>query len=101
MNELSDAIVGSYDPALVFLSILIALLASYTALDVAGRVSEASGKAYAGWLLGGGLVLGAGIWSMHFVGMLALKLPVPASYDAALTIASLLIAIAAAGCALF
>jgi NO-binding membrane sensor protein with MHYT domain len=52
------------------------------------------------WLLGGALAMGFGIWSMHFVAMLAFSLPVPLAYDPAITMASLVIAIATSGTAL-
>ncbi len=58
---------GSYSPLLVFLSVVVASAASYTALDLAGRLSSVTGRARLAWLLGGSLALGVGIWSMHFV----------------------------------
>ncbi len=87
---------GSYNPLFVVLSVLVAMLASFTALDMAARVSASrhSGAAV-GWLLAGGIAMGAGIWSMHFVGMLAFRLPIPLGYDLGLTVESLLVAIAA------
>jgi NO-binding membrane sensor protein with MHYT domain len=72
---------GSYDPLFVVLSVLIASLASYAALDLAGRVRSAGGKTRFGWLTGGATVMGLGIWSMHFVAMLAFHLPVPIAYE--------------------
>ena len=65
-----------YDYLLVALSIGIAICAAYSALDLAGRTSTARGRAYLAWLLGGGTAMGLGIWSMHYIGMLALTLPV-------------------------
>src|SRR2546425_8066877 len=67
---------GIYDLRLVALSVVVAAIASYAALDLAGRVSTSKGKASAAWLLGGALAMGTGIWSMHFIGMLAFNLPV-------------------------
>lgn len=73
---------GSYNPLLVTLSVVVAILASFTALDMAARVSAApSRRAALPWLLAGGIAMGAGIWSMHFVGMLAFRLPMPLGYD--------------------
>jgi PAS domain S-box-containing protein len=92
---------GSYSPPLVFLSVVIASLASYTALDLAGRLSSAAGRPRLGWLLGSSLALGVGIWSMHFVGMLAFDLPIPVTYGVDLVLLSVLVAIAASGLALF
>ena len=66
---------GSHDLVLVALSILIAALASYTALDLATRMRAASGSASLGWLGAAAVAMGGGIWSMHFVAMLAFSLP--------------------------
>ena len=73
-------LIGSYNYALVALSVLIAMFASYAALDLAGRVTAASGWTRAVWLLGGAGAMGTGIWSMHYIGMLAFVLPVPLAY---------------------
>ncbi|HEY1498338.1 MAG TPA: EAL domain-containing protein [Acidobacteriaceae bacterium] len=85
---------GSYDLALVAVSLIIAVLASYTALDLASRVTAATGRAATWWLAGGSVAMGIGIWSMHFIGMLAFRLPMAMSYDPTVTFLSLLIAIA-------
>jgi diguanylate cyclase (GGDEF)-like protein len=92
---------GSYNTWLVFASLLVAILASYTALDMAGRVAAAQGRAARGWLIGGSIAMGIGIWSMHFLGMLAFNLPIPMGYDPAITFLSLLIAIASSAFALW
>lgn len=94
-------IATSYNPILVAISIVIACLASYTALDLAGRVSEARERSRLVWLFYGSLAMGIGIWSMHFVGMLAFRIPIEVAYDAPLVAASALIAIAAAFIALY
>ncbi len=94
-------LVGSYNVWLVLASLLIAMLASYTALDMAGRVAETQGKSARWWLVGGSVAMGIGIWSMHFLGMLAFSLPVPMGYDPAITFLSLLIAIASSAFALW
>src|ERR1700737_5278048 len=73
-------LIGSYDYALVALSVLIAMFASYAALDLAGRVTAAGGWTRAVWLLGGASAMGTGIWSMHYIGMLAFTLPIPVAY---------------------
>jgi diguanylate cyclase len=91
---------GTYSPTLVTLSILTAMMASYIALDLAGRVTQSSGRAARLWLVGGAFAMGAGIWSMHFIGMLALSLPIRMLYDFELTIVSMLFAIAISGAAL-
>jgi diguanylate cyclase len=94
-------LVGSYNMWLVAASLLIAMVASYTALDMAGRVTETQGRAARWWLFGGSVAMGIGIWSMHFIGMLAFSLPVPMGYDAPITLLSLLIAIASSAFALW
>jgi diguanylate cyclase (GGDEF)-like protein len=93
--------VGVYDPELVFLSVVVAAIASYTALDLAGRVSESRGTSSWIWLLGGAFSMGTGIWAMHFIGMLAFHLPVPLAYDVPINVLSWLIAMLVSGVALF
>jgi len=90
-------VTGTYDPYLVALSILIACFASYTALDLSGHVAHAWGFTRRMWLVAAALTMGGGIWSMHFIGMLAFVLPMPMSYDIALTTLSLLVAIFVTG----
>ncbi len=74
-------IATSYDHWLVALSVLLAILASYAALDLAGRLTSSRGRMRLLWLSGGASAMGLGIWSMHYVGMLALRLPIPVEYD--------------------
>src|SRR4051794_13689157 len=88
-------IATAYDPALVSLSILIAVLASYTALDLGGRIRTAAGGTAAAWIAAASVAMGGGIWSMHFVAMLAFQMAMPVAFDAALTALSLVLAIAA------
>jgi PAS domain S-box-containing protein len=95
------ALATSYDYRLVGLSVLIAVLASYAALDLAGRVTAARRRARSSWLTGGSITMGLGIWAMHYVGMLALKLPVAVFYDWPTVLASLLAAMLASCVALF
>ena len=92
---------GTYSYWLVVLSVLVATLASYTALDLATRITAAKGRAAILWLLGGAFSMGTGIWSMHFIGMLAFRLPIPMGYDVPVTLLSMLIAIVVSGFALF
>jgi len=82
-----------YHHWLVLVSLLVAILASYTALTLALRIRVAGRSAAPAWLLGGGFAMGVGIWSMHFVGMLALSLPIEIGYDLTTTLLSLAIAI--------
>ncbi|MCD9023223.1 MHYT domain-containing protein [Cohnella silvisoli] len=92
---------GSYDTTLVLFSYIVAVVASYTVLDLAGRVSETSGRSRWLWLSFGAVAMGMGIWSMHFVGMLAFSLPVPVAYDLVIVLLSVLAAILASFIALF
>src|SRR5713101_7762365 len=93
--------VVSYDYRLVALSVFIAMLASYAALDLAGRVTSAQGGVRLLWLSGGATAMGIGIWSMHYIGMLAFRLPVPVEYDWPTVLVSLLAAVFASAVALF
>ena len=93
-------LIGSYNYALVALSVLIAMFASYAALDLAGRVTATGGWTRAVWLLGGAGAMGTGIWSMHYIGMLAFVLPVPVAYHWPTVLLSLLAAILASVVAL-
>jgi PAS domain S-box-containing protein len=88
-------LIGSYNYALVALSVLIAMFASYAALDLAGRVTAAGGWTRAVWLLGGASAMGTGIWSMHYIGMLAFILPIPVAYHWPTVLLSLFAAILA------
>ncbi len=101
MSALNAVMVGGYNPRLVALSVFIAIAASYAALDLAARVTSSHGRARWRWLIGGGTAMGIGIWSMHYVGMLAFLLPVPVEYDWPTVLASLIAAILASIVALF
>jgi PAS domain S-box-containing protein len=90
-----------YDLRLVALSVVIAVVAAYTALDLASRVTAALGRARTIWLTGGATALGVGIWSMHYVGMLAFKLPVPVHYHVPTALTSLVAAVLASAFALW
>ena len=94
--------VGTYDNLLIVFSVVVAILASYVALDLGSRVVASHGRIAARfWLTGGAFSMGTGIWSMHFIGMLAFRLPIPMSYDIPTTLLSLLIAVLASGFALY
>ena len=93
MAPMDAPLKGFYDQRLVALSVVIAICASYAALDLAGRVTAARGRARLAWLVGGATAMGLGIWSMHYIGMLAFSLPVPVAYDWPTVLVSLLAAI--------
>src|SRR5260370_12981083 len=101
MTDPNMAMVSSYDYRLVALSIIIAIFASYAALELAGRTTAARGRARLAWLVGGATAMGVGIWSMHYIGMLHFRLPVLVLCDLPTVILSLLAAIFAAAVALF
>jgi diguanylate cyclase (GGDEF)-like protein/PAS domain S-box-containing protein len=92
---------GTYDYRLVVLSIVLAVFAAYVTLDFAGRVAAVHRWARAFWLAGGAVSMGLGIWSMHYIGMLAFHLPVPVLYHYPTVIISLLAAVAASVIALY
>src|SRR5437764_1304769 len=83
---------GYYETPLVLISILVAIVASYSALSLAGRVTESRGRAVLAWTVGGAVAMGSGIWAMHFVRMLAFRLPIPIAFDPRVTMFSLLLA---------
>ena len=101
MPQDSLPLIGAYQPGLVALSVVVAVLASYAALDLAGRVTAARGQARLAWLAGGAVSMGVGIWSMHYTGMLAFRLPVPVRYDVGVVLLSLVAAVLASAVALF
>jgi NO-binding membrane sensor protein with MHYT domain/nitrogen-specific signal transduction histidine kinase/ActR/RegA family two-component response regulator len=90
-------VTGTYNPHLVALSILVAAFASYTALDLGARVAATQGVAPRVWLVAAAIAMGGGIWSMHFIAMLAFNMPISMSYDIGLTALSLVVAIFVTG----
>ncbi len=86
----------TWNPVLIVISFLVAFIASFVALDSAGKISDASRLAALFWRIAGGMTLGIGIWAMHFIGMLSMQMPVSMHYEVWLTLASLGIAILAA-----
>ena len=98
---LADSLPAGHTPGLVALSVLLATLAAHVALDLAGRTATSRGRGQRAWLVVGSLVMGAGIWSMHFVGMLAFSVHgIPIAYDVPLLILSIWVAIVASALAL-
>ena len=101
MTSASAALTGFYDYGEVARSALIAIAASYAALDLAGRVTSPGGRVRLAWLSGGAIAMGIGIGAMHFKGMLAFHLPVPVEYHWPTVLASLLVAVLASSVALY
>jgi diguanylate cyclase (GGDEF)-like protein len=91
---------SSYNFWLVALSVGVAVLVSYTALRLADMVAASDRPTTRMWLAAGAVAMGVGIWSMHFIGMLAFSLPVPLAYDIPTTLASLAISVVTSGFAL-
>ncbi|WHU88278.1 putative bifunctional diguanylate cyclase/phosphodiesterase [Pantoea agglomerans] len=85
----------TWDSVLICVSLIVVFIASFTALDTTGRVAVSRGWSARFWLLVGGIAMGIGVWSMHFIGMLAMMMPMMMRYDTRLTILSLLVAILA------
>lgn len=100
MNSLNP-ILGTYDYRLVALSIVIAIVASYVALDLVGRVTASRDASRFAWLTGGAWAMGSGIWAMHFTGMLAFRLPIQVYNHVPTVVLSLLAAIFASLMALY
>jgi len=89
-----------YDPAVVLMSYAIAAFAAYVALGFARRLYAQDRRMAPIWVFGGALVMGSGIWSMHFVGMLALALPIEVGYRPVTTFVSWLAGVATSAVAL-
>ncbi len=87
---------STYNPTLVSFSIFIAVIAAYTALELTERISV-RGKIKVGWLIGSSVMMGTGVWSMHFVGMLAYSIGIPVGYDLTTVIISWIPAVIASG----
>jgi len=87
---METALPSSYSFVLVFCSIFVSIVASYTTFLLTERIraSDDTAQHYM-WLVVGSVSLGCGIWAMHFLGMLAFKLPVPVAYDVQITVLSL------------
>lgn len=91
----------SFHYPLVVLSVLVAVFVSNTALSLFQRVAHYRGLQSRVWMFGGAGAMGCGIWSTHFVGMLALSLPIPLTYDITTTATSLIVAITSSFAALY
>ena len=93
-----SALPATYEPTLVTLSVVVAALAAYAALGLAERISAADKPlAKRSWLAVGAVTMGIGVWAMHFLGMLAFRLPVRVNYDVWVTLVSVAPAVLASG----
>lgn len=89
-----DFITSSYNLELLVLSFVVSVFGSFTALQLAIRIPMANRRALGFWVLAAGIALGGGgIWSMHFIGMLAMKTPFELQFDLAPTLLSFVIAV--------
>src|SRR5690349_11273684 len=99
--QMNTPVAASYQLAYVAISYAIAVLGAFVALNAAGRIRQADGSLHAGNTLAAGLALGGiGVWSMHFIGMLALQLGAASSYSMVETLVSLVAAVVATALAL-
>lgn len=93
--HIQDIFLNGLDYRLPLLSLFIVILASFATLHLAKRVAVSKGAAWSAWLSGGASAMGAGIWAMHYLGLKALGLSIPASYDVPVFLLSMLTAILA------
>lgn len=98
---MDDHVHGTYNLSLVLLSIVVSVFASYSALNIAERVVFHKGRSRTVWIVVGSCVMGLGIWSMHFIGMLAFHYSFEVRYDSLLVIVSMVLPICAAFVALW
>jgi signal transduction histidine kinase len=97
----NTVLIATSDLRLIVLSILIAVIGSYTALDISEQIAITQGSARRWWLLGSGLTLGLTIWAMHFTAILSHKLPIPIGYNFKIVLLSMLLTILASGLGFF
>ena len=96
------ALPSAYDPTLVTVSVLMASLAAYAALGLAGRIKAAENRRTKQlWLGAGATAMGIGIWAMHFIGMLAFRLPIVVAYNLGITLLSVAPAVVASSIVLY
>ncbi|MBM7693910.1 diguanylate cyclase (GGDEF)-like protein/PAS domain S-box-containing protein [Peribacillus deserti] len=96
-----EAVTSTYQGSIVFLSILIAVIASYAALDIGIQINKARKQARFIWLCTGSFIMGMGIWAMHFISMLAYHLSIPVTYNIPLVMISICPAIFSSGLAFY
>src|SRR6478736_8736814 len=90
-----------HDPYLVALSLVIAILGGYTGCGLAARIRGTPGVSRRALLAGAAAFLAVGIWTMHFVGVLAAPIPADTVYLVLPTIVSFLICALVVGVSLF
>ena len=100
MNSSDIVMVASHNHILVALSVAVSILAAYATIALVQRLRDARGRLWLAWLVGGAVADGISTWSMHYTGMLALRLPVPVSYDWPTVVLSFLVSVVGSGAAL-
>jgi diguanylate cyclase len=95
--QLEAMLIVTYDPLMVVASVIVAVMASFTGLRLASGLRRLNAGQRKLQIAKAAFALGGGIWSMHFVAMLALRLPIAIGYDALYTLGSVLIAILITG----
>ncbi len=99
--NVGDVLQARHDMAVVFASYVVSVLGSYAGLYHAQYMVGRNGKLNWSMVIGAAVALGGiGIWTMHFLGMMGYRLPLPMVYDGTLTAVSLLAAVVIAGIAL-
>lgn len=93
MFQVYSCLTTQHDLRLVVLAALVCLLASFTGLTLFQRAQARLGNAQLTWAIGAGLATGSGIWTTHFVAMLAYSPIVPIAYNFLLTLTSLVIGV--------
>ncbi|NEO18458.1 MAG: PAS domain S-box protein [Moorea sp. SIO4A1] len=101
ISDTDRAMSGTYDLQLVVLSIAIASIVTYTVLILARQVKTSQKSNRKGWLIGGAMIMGVGIWSIHFLGMLAFRFPIPITYDMPMVLLSYWVAVLISGAVLY
>ena len=93
MFYLATVVTANFDVRLIILSIAIAIIGSWIALDIAEQISLAQKSSRLWWVTGSGLTLGITIWVMHFIGILSYRLPIRIEYDYTIVLISMVVAI--------
>ncbi|WP_336790552.1 bifunctional diguanylate cyclase/phosphodiesterase [Paenibacillus sp. MMO-177] len=86
---------GEYNGWVILLSFIIALFVSYSALNLVYKISQTKGKVQLSWMLAGAFVMGSGVWTMHFIGMMAFHIGIPIAYNVPITLLSIIASICA------
>lgn len=94
-------LISQYQIPLVIASIFVAIFASYVTLSLAETITKSYGISERWWVAGGAMAMGTGIWAMHFIGMLAFRLPIPIGYDLNITFLSLALPVCVSALALW